>query len=144
MQRSVTRRVLGTVLPLLMAWIGAACASSAAATSPTPPTTTTESFSGEFNQLSSAFHTFTVSATGDVTITLTSVGPLSTMALGVSIEGWNGTSCTGAIAKNDNARSGAGALTGTAVAGNYCVKVYDSGNVPESSSVTYTIDVVHP
>jgi hypothetical protein len=89
-------------------------------------------------------HAFTVSTTGSVQIPLTSVEPLATMSLGVSIGSWNGTTCGTAIAKNDDARSGATALTGTATAGDYCVQVYDSGNVPESWSVSYTVQVAHP
>jgi len=36
------------------------------------------------------------------------------------------------------------ALVGTAATGNYCVRVYDSGNVQPSTSVNYTVQVVHP
>ena len=47
------------------------------------------------------------------------------------------------IAQNPNARLGATALTGTASSGNYCVKIYDSGNVPAGWTVSYTVQVVH-
>jgi hypothetical protein len=118
-------------------------------TTPTTPTTsmtitpTTELFTGTVSQLGSSTNPFTVSVTGSVKIQLTSVAPLATMALGVEIGTWNGTICT-TITKNDNARSGTTALTGTAAAGSYCVNVYDSGNIPEASSVDYTIQVLHP
>jgi hypothetical protein len=86
-----------------------------------------------------------VTNTGQVTVTLTSVLPLATMALGVGMMTSDGTSCTSTLTQNDNARANAtAALQGTAAAGNYCIRVYDSGNIPVSTTVTYTITVLHP
>lgn len=113
-------------------------------TSPTPPVTTTESFSGTLGQLGSATQIFTVSATGTVEISLTSVAPLSTMALGVGVQSSDGTSCLATITQNDNARSGASALRGTVAAGKYCIRLYDSGNIPASGSADYVVQIVHP
>jgi hypothetical protein len=121
----------------------AACGSDPATpTSPTP-VSTTETFTGTVTHLSTAGHSFTVAETGTLTITLTAVGPLTTMSMGVGIGIWDGTSCAVSTTKNDNARTGAVALTGTANAGSYCVNVYDSGNVPEDWEVTYEVQVVH-
>lgn len=124
----------------------AACTSNTTSSPTTPtPATTTESFSGTVAQLATTGNPFAVSANGPVTIELTSVEPLATMALGVGIATWDGTACgTTAISKNDNARTGAAALSGTATAGNYCVTVYDSGNVPEGWTVSFSVQVVHP
>jgi hypothetical protein len=125
-----------------------ACASdtSSSTTAPTPTAaTTTESFSGAVAQLATTGDPFAVSTNGPVTIELTDVEPLSTMALGVGITTWDGTSCgTVPISKNDNAREGTTALTGTAAAGNYCVTIYDSGNIPEGWTVSFAVQVVHP
>jgi hypothetical protein len=66
------------------------------------------------------------------------------MSIGVGIGTWVADACGGAIAKNDDARTGVTALTGTANAGTYCVLVYDSGNIPEDGSVSYQVQVVHP
>jgi hypothetical protein len=41
-------------------------------------------------------------------------------------------------------RAGVTALNGTATAGNYCVTVYDSGNVPDDWTVSFSVQVVHP
>jgi len=79
-----------------------------------------------------------------VTVRLTSVAPLSTMSLGVGIGAWDGTTCGTSMSTNADARSGATALTGTAAAGSYCVRVYDSGNVPTDWTVEYIIEVAHP
>jgi hypothetical protein len=135
---------------LLMGAVLAAAAGCGASTAPTTPTaplspaTTTESFSGTLAQLGSATQIFTVSATGSVDISLTSVAPLSTMALGVGVQTSDGTTCQTTITQNDNARSGASALKGTVTAGKYCVRLYDSGNIPAAGSADYTIQIVHP
>jgi hypothetical protein len=68
---------------------------------------------------------------------------LSTLALGVAIGTWNGTACT-IVAKNDASKAGSTALTGTAGVGNFCVQVYDSGNVTADMTVTYTVQIAHP
>ena len=35
-------------------------------------------------------------------------------------------------------------LEGTVAAGKYCVRLYDSGNIPASGSADYTVQIVHP
>ncbi|MCC7170801.1 MAG: hypothetical protein IT459_10150 [Planctomycetes bacterium] len=81
---------------------------------------------------------------GTVDVRLTSVGPLGTMGLGVGIGSWDGTTCTTTTTSNPDARSGAIALSGSIVAGQYCARVFDSGNVPVDWTVTYTVQVAHP
>ena len=126
--------------------LGAACGGST--TTPTAPTasaTTTDTFNANVSQTGSVTHNFKVTNSGEVTVTLTSVSPLTTMALGVGIMTSDGTNCVKTLTQNDNARANnTAALEGTAVAGNYCVRVYDSGNIPESTTVSYTITVLHP
>ena len=95
-----------------------------------------EMVSGTVADQGTAGHSFTVTTTGSVSITLTAVGPLTTISMGVGIGTWNGTTCGVSVTKNDNARTGAAALAGTANAGSYCVNVYDSGNVPEGIGVS--------
>jgi hypothetical protein len=139
---SILRRLSLAPLGALMI-AAAACGSDSPPTSPTPPVSTTETFAGTVGHQSTTGHSFTVAATGTLTITLTAVGPLTTMSMGVGLGIWNGTTCAASTTKNDNARTGVVALTGTANAGSYCVNVYDSGNVPEDWEVTYEVQVVH-
>jgi hypothetical protein len=135
--------VVGVLITALSVLSGA-CGGTADPVVTTPtPVTATDTYSGTLAQLGTAVHPFTVTTTGTVTISLTDVSPLATMAIGVSIGTWDGTNCT-AISKNDNARAGSTALTGTAATGSYCVRVYDSGNIPDGTSATYTVQVVHP
>jgi hypothetical protein len=112
-------------------------------TSPSPPTKT-DTFTGSLVQSGTTGHPFSVSTTGNVKVTLTAVAPLTTMSLGLRLSTWDGTNCNTTIAENGNARAGTAALSGTANAGNYCVRVYDSGNVPADWTVDYTVEVVHP
>jgi hypothetical protein len=135
---------LRLLLALAIAVSAASCGSEATSTTAPSPTTTTTSFTGTVAQLGSSGHAFTVTTTGPVTIGLTSLAPLATMAMGVGIGTWDGTTCGTAVSKNDNARSGSTALSGTASAGNYCVLVYDSGNILEGIEVSYTVDVTRP
>ena len=144
MQRFTQYGIRRMVLAAALALTGACGAITTTPTSPTSPATTTESFSGTLAQLGSVTQVFTVSATGTVEISLVSVAPLTTMALGVGVQTSDGTSCLTTITQNDNARSGVSALRGTVAAGNYCVRLYDSGNIPAAGSADYTIQVLHP
>lgn len=124
--------------------LGACDSSSGTTTTPTTPTTpsTTETFSDTIKRGGSKTYPFAQTAAGPITIGLTSVSPLSNMALGVSIGTWGDPNCS-PVTKNDNARAGQTAISGTATAGNYCIQVYDSGNIPSDGSVTYAVQVVH-
>jgi hypothetical protein len=137
-------------LPLLLAAIAlAAMAACQSATTTTTPTTTasastvTDTFTGTIVQTTNASFPFTVSTTGTVQVMLTDVEPLTTMALGIAVGTWDGTTCTPGLATNDHAKSGVTALTGTAAAGSYCVQVSDSGNIPSDWTVAFTVQVTH-
>jgi hypothetical protein len=139
--RVIRRRLIALLLPVVLG----ACGSDHTTATVTSPSaeTTTEAFAGGLWQSGSVVHTFAVVATGAVTVGLTSVAPLSTMSLGVALGSWDGATCTAMTTVTD-ARAGATAIKGTAAVGNYCVKIFDSGNVPSSTRVTYTAEVVHP
>lgn len=121
-----------------------ACGDDAAtptAPDPTPPPTITETFSGSINRNGAATHTFLAQASGTVTLTLTTLEPESTPAIGVSLGTWNGTACQIVIA-NTNAAQGAIVLGIASSAGNLCVLVQDVGQIDVAAS--YEITVVHP
>jgi len=146
MHEKLTHRFAFVSVVMTVALCASACSSNTAAstTAPTAASRTTDTFSATVGQLGTTGIPFSVSSTGTVTIELTSVAPLATMSLGVGIASWDGTTCATAMTKNDNAREGGTALTGTATAGNYCVTVYDSGNIPEGWTVQVGVQVVHP
>jgi hypothetical protein len=143
MTQCVRRRLVALLLTAALPACGACDSTSETSTAAPTPVTTTEAFTSTIEQLGSTTHTFTVAAAGTVQVKLTAVEPLATMALGVAVT-TGGTVCGSDIAKNDNARSGATALSGTAAVGSYCVRVFDAGNVPSATSVTYSVEVTHP
>jgi hypothetical protein len=142
MQNRMRHFVAASGLAALLAFVG--CASPAAPTTSAPPTVT-DTFSSTLAQQSSNTHQFVVNATGQVTITLATVSPLATMSLGIGIMTSDGTNCLTTMSFNTDARAdGVAALLGTATKGNYCVRVYDNGNIPTSTTTSYTVTVEHP
>lgn len=131
-------------LAVLAAVTGCTSSNSNSATTAPSPATTTEQYSGTVAQAGTTGFPFTVTSEGEVTIALTDIQPLTTMALGVGVSSWDGSTCGLSITKNDNARMGTNALGGIATPGNYCATVYDSGNVPTDWTVSFTVQVVHP
>ena len=125
-------------------------------TTPTDTTTTTsttatvaeatisELFSGRVAVGGAAFYSFTVSANGTVTLTLTSVGgagvpPTVWLAIGLGTP--SGEDC--GIGSSVNTASGTTAqLTGTYAPGVYCARVWDIGNLAAPASFDLTI--AHP
>ena len=126
-----------------MAAIGAAACGDDTPTTPTPttPVTVTDTFAGSLNRNGAASYSFATAASGNITASITSLAPDSTLIVGLSLGTWNGTSCQIVLA-NDKA-SQSSLLIGTAsAAGNLCVRVYDVGNVTDP--ITYELQVNHP
>jgi hypothetical protein len=130
----------------------AACGGSNSTSTVTAPTgtLTTDTFNGTLNppvngQLQANVHTFTVTTTGgNITITLVSAGPPSTIQLGLGL-GNPSASGTCSIISGFTTQTSAGSTsqlgaTG-APSGAYCVVVADVGNVLQA--VNYTITVAH-
>ena len=127
-------------LAVLCALTAACGASQEAAAAPTP-TPVTENFAGALNTNGAVTFTFTVTAPGTVTASLTSLSPIATLAVGLSIGTWDGSVCSASLS-NDNTRV-SDVLTGnTSLTGSYCVRVYDVGNVTQTEQVAVT--VTHP
>lgn len=107
----------------------------------TPGVSTTESFSGSISVNGATTYQFSSSARGTVTATLTTVGPDSTLVIGVALGTWNGTACQVLLA-NDAAAQGATVLGSVSGVGILCLRVYDPGKL--TAAATYTVDVTHP
>jgi hypothetical protein len=135
----------------LIGVVSAGCSSdsdSSALTAVTSPTATlsTETFSGSIGPNGSAVHAFTVKSTGYTLLAgYTSLSPTVVTSLGMGIGNWDSTTSTCGlnVTQNDSARSGSTAITGTASAANYCIRVYDGGNIPAGTTVEYTLQVQH-
>lgn len=138
------RRSLALVVACLA--VSVACDNSDGGDSslPTSPATLiTDTFVGTVQPMASDAHNFTITQAGQVAITLTAAGPPPTifMGLGVGSVGADG-SCTLLPGGATSTQAGANAqLSGTALAGNFCVVVFDIGN--QSGPVNYTVTVSH-
>jgi hypothetical protein len=121
--------------------------SSSALTTATTPTATssTDTFSGTITQGGTAIHPFTVKTSGySVLAGYTSLSPASVTALGMGIGTWDGSTCSLNVSQNDTSRAGNTALSGTAYSGNFCIRVYDGGNITDNTvTVSYTLQVQH-
>ena len=149
MRNSGGRFLLFTASGVLALLLGACSGSSTTtSTTPTTPTTTptlvTETFSGSIAQNGTAVYPFAVTSTGGSLMAgYTSLSPSSVTALGMGLGAWDGTTCGLNLTQNDVARSGNTAFSGTASAANYCVRVYDGGNVPADTTASFTLQVQH-
>ena len=144
MSRQSCRSLL--LVPVL--GLAAACGGSNNANLPTgpstPPTPITLTFSGTLSRNSAYTHPFSVTDAGDVSVFLITsadtVNPANNaIPLGVSLGTWNGASCAIVIA-NDKVSPGSYISGRATAAGNLCVRVYDVGFVPGSSTYELLID----
>ena len=125
---------------LCVALLAAGCGDPAAPAAPTPVApTVVETFSGTLLPSGVNSHPFTVAQVGGVQVSLTSIQSGAAVGLGVGSSSTSG--CRGI--KGITAVAGSSVqISGTAtVSGNFCVSVYDVGNLVES--VTYTVTVNH-
>jgi hypothetical protein len=131
---------LTSVLALLLAsGIVTACGSDdPVGPSEPPPTEITEVFPGTLTVNGGATHGFTEQRAGTVTARVTGLEP-SDAVIGLSLGPLSGQACSQSVA-NDAATSQT-ALTGTASAGSFCVRVFDSGSL--SGPVEYELTVTH-
>jgi hypothetical protein len=113
---------------------------------PTPPLLPTESFSGVVQPGAGNIdsHTFTVTQTGSVSVTLLTAGPPATIQMGLGL-GTPGASGTCSLISSANTVTAAGSTAQLPLtnvpAGTYCVAVVDVGNA--LGPISYTLTVSH-
>jgi hypothetical protein len=118
------------------------CGSSDTATTTPTVARTTDTFTGTVAVGGDDFHSFPISATGPIDVTLTAATP-STIVMGISIGMVADNKCVALAGASSQAQVGtAPQLSGIASPGTLCVDVRDSGN--ESAPVSYTVTVTHP
>ena len=146
-----TKRNLTLLSVLALVALGlSGCSNSSSSglnvTTPTP-SQSTETFTGSIGQNGTAVQPFTVKNDGYTVLAgYTSLSPTTMTTLGMGIGYWDATTSTCGlnVLQADAAKVGSTALSGTAYAGNYCIRVYDAGNITDSSvTVTYTFQVQH-
>jgi len=112
--------------------------------SPTSPTNTmTETFDGSVTQDGVSSHTFSTSQDGTIQVTVTALGPLSTITVGVGLGTPASDGSCSLVAANDAVHQG-DVLRGDFLKGSYCVAVDDVGNIGPDEATTYTVSVDHP
>jgi hypothetical protein len=128
---------------LALAVTASACGLPAGSTTPTTTSTgTTETFSGSLLPQGSDVYTFTVSQAGTVSITLASLSPSATVAVGLGLGTPSGTTSCTLSSSNPTAMAGsAPQITVTENPGSYCVEIYDVGNLTSTS--IFSITIVH-
>ncbi len=115
--------------------------------------TQTITVTGGFGMLDQSLHTFTAVQSGFVRMTLTELGPLETVTIGIGVgqpstttdeEGQEVIGNCVLLASDRSVNLGDSLLTNGTIAGiEYCVTVFDVGNLFEGNSVTYTMTIEH-
>jgi hypothetical protein len=112
--------------------------SNAAPTNISTPTNV-DLFSSTVGPRGSATHQLAVFFNGATTLTLASAG--AAVTVGVSYGAWDGQTCR--FFATLNAAASANPLLSTAVdPGNYCIRVFDVGQL--TAPILFTLDTVHP
>jgi hypothetical protein len=140
------RLIPGLLLLGVLAMGAAACNSDdpvvpTTPTNPNTPAITEPPFTGTLRTNGAAVYPFVATVGGTVTATLTTLGPDSTVGIGLSIGTWTGAACQVVVA-NDNAAQST-AISGTVTsAASLCVRVYDVGKL--TAPADFTVTIVHP
>ena len=143
--RAIAPILLVAVIAAASGCGGTTGSTTAAITGPTP-TVVTETFTGSISQNGTAIFNFTVTNSGYALLAgYTSITPASVTALGLGIGTWDASTSTCGLnqSQNDVSRTGSTALSGTAGAGTFCVRVYDAGNVAADVTASFTLQVQH-
>jgi hypothetical protein len=105
----------------------------------------TENFTGTVEVGGTKAFSFTVTNPGNVNVSITSLSPVSTLTMGLGLGGWTAATetCTEALPATGGARLNV-VLTGTPqAAGQYCVAIYDIGNVPTGPPTEFALTLTH-
>ena len=109
--------------------------------SPTPGNPVTETFTGNVTLNGSSLHTFSATAAGTVTATITALDP-STEVVGFQMGTYNGATCA-AVLSNPLATV-ASVLSGiTQSSASMCLIVHDPNGALADKTVAYTVTVSH-
>ncbi len=143
-----------TAAVALMATVG--CSGSDTPTEPTDPVdvtpveTLTEIFEGSISQSETSCHHFETSENADITMQLTDIQPLVTLTVGMGIgtsdevvEGSDEEQGCSLFASDNSVMAPATLLSARLGAGQYCVCVFDVGNIFAKRVIDYTVEVEH-
>ena len=111
-----------------------------------PSKNTVEPFTGTLQVGGSAAHAFSSSKTGEISVKVTALSPVSNTYIGlVWAQAASDGNCGGNIGvlqQNNFAQLNVPAISGQILSGKYCLFVYDVGAFVTAQ--TYTVTVSHP
>jgi hypothetical protein len=121
----------------MFAW---GCGGTPTSSTPTTYEQHTETFSGTMGPgETKAFH-FTVTNPGSLDAAISALSPVATLTMGLQLGVWNATDQTCSKAISSDVAALNLAMSGTPqAAGEYCVAIYDVGNVQDSTDFTLTV-----
>ena len=138
------------ILVLLVPLCGACSSSAFNSTAPTAVNgTLTATFTSFLAIGGSSSHSFVATQAGNIAVTLTNVTPAAVVGLGVGTPNAGGSGCNvtnslnASAAVADSTGATTPQLTIPATAGPYCVKVYDSGQLP-GIRVEFAVTIAYP
>jgi len=134
---------LALVVVLLSAVVAAGCDEEAPPTTPAPNTTASVTWSTNLATGGASSRSFKTTRTGTVSITLQSLAASTTLraGLGVGIPLGDGSGCV--LSRSVETVAGSTAQLELSVdPGNYCVQVYDLGQLTQPAS--FTVLLVYP
>lgn len=115
------------------------------AKTPTEPTAPvydlkTETFSGNVKAAGTTAFPFTVVNPGDIQVAITALAPNSALTMGIGLGFWESATsvCTQTLSTSTATINVAYAASPSS-AGEYCVAIFDTGNVAVSSDFTLTV-----
>jgi hypothetical protein len=126
---------------LVLALAGAVSISCGGITDPSQNTVTP--ISGTIAPSGAKQHWFSAAKSGEIQVKLTTVTPASVPYLGVLwVQGNGDQTCTNNQLQAQLAPANTTAIVGQIVSGNYCIVVYDPGNLTQTA--TYAGTISHP
>ncbi len=137
MRSFATVRLVVVCVALLVA---VACGS----TTPTEPAPVyelkTETFSGAVKTGGTTSFPFTVVNPGEIQVGITALAPVSSLTMGIAVGGWDAVSlsCTQPLS-TPTATLNVFFAANPPAPGEYCVAIFDTGNVQLSSDFTLTV-----
>jgi hypothetical protein len=115
----------------------AACTEAVPAAPSVAPAAITETFTATLGVSGSNTHPITVQQVSRFVVTMVSIDPA--VRVGMAVGSLSNGTCV-ALTTNSTVEAG-GTISGTALAGSFCIEVYDVGTITDSA--TYTISVAH-
>lgn len=119
---------------------GSSGSGSTTPTQSTPPLMTTEQLTGTIAVGESIIHPLTLLSAGDITVEVISLEPLRSLGFYFGVP--SGNICLAQIPEGTVTQGSV--LVESASSGEFCIQVYDGGQVEAGMPISYVINVQHP